>query len=297
MSGVSGDHLIDPVALLAQADPPPAAPPPPEPDTTEPMAPPTFTAPTHGYGTEPPPASASCPAGHASPEGAHFCPQCGTPLGAEAPAQPIADFYRQAAATQPAGMPPAPDPGVAARLRQGPVQEVRLSRDPSQAIPMAFTMEQPLPDEMLSPEQRAERDRQHVQAMAAGRRDPGIPGYVPAQTRESVLVHMVEDGLSFAGIVWMRGQEIQIDVGSERWEQAKQWILLDDAGQMARYGKVFFRPGPWPGVRTYQAARFEQLGPMGSNGAPVFGPSQQELQQADMMEQARRRGVPAMPRG
>lgn len=290
MSGVSGDHLIDPVALLAQAEPPPAPPDPPaEPDTVEPMEPPTFTAPTHQYGTEPPAPPAGCAAGHATPEGARFCPQCGMPLAApEIPSYPVADVQ---------GMPPAPDPAVAARLRQGPVQEVRLSRDPSVAIPMAFSMEQPVPDEMLSPEQRAERDRQHLRAMAAGRRDPGIQGYEQARTAESVLVHMVEDGLSFAGIVWMRGQEIQVDVGSERWEQARQWILLDDAGQMARYGKVFFRPGPWPGVRTYQAARFEALGPIGQNGAPVFGPSQQELQQADLMEQARRRGVPAMPRG
>jgi hypothetical protein len=293
MTGISGGHILDPVALLVSASDPAPDPAPPEPDTIEPMEPPTFTAPTHQYGTEPPPPPAGCPAGHASPEGAHFCPQCGTPLhAAEEPAYPVADFYKQAA-----GMPPAPDPAVADRLRQGPLQEVRLSRDPSVPIPMQFTMEQPLPDELLTPEQRAERDRQHVQAMAAGRRDPGIPGYIPAQTPESVLVHMVEDGLSFAGIVWMRGQEIQIDVGSERWEQAKQWILLDDAGQMARYGKVFFRPGPWPGVRTYQAARFEALGPVGQNGAPVFGPSRQELQQADLMEQARRRGVPAMPRG
>lgn len=129
-----------------------------------------------------------------------------------------------------------------------------------------------------------------------GQRDPGIQSYVQAQTPESVLIHFVEDGMTVFGQVWYRGQEIQVDVGSERWETAQKWILLDDAGQMALYKKVFFRPGPWPGVRTYTAGQFQRLSPLGKDGSPVQGPSPEELQRADMLEQQRRRGVPALPR-
>ena len=63
----------------------------------------------------------------------------------------------------------------------------------------------------------------------------------------SVLMHFVEDGFTAFGQVWYRGQELDIPVDDPR---AQGWLsaVSDDAEQMRRWGRVYFRPGPWPGA-------------------------------------------------
>lgn len=154
----------------------------------------------------------------------------------------------------------------------------------------------PVPEAQLDEAQRAERARLHQTAVQAGRQDPGIPAIIqPAPNSRTVLIHFVEDGLTAFGTVWMRGQELEMTVGGPRWELAERWILQDDRQQMGHYGKVMFRPGPWPGARTYTAAagHFDQLEALSKDAPPVTGPSRDELAAADRREAARGRGIPA----
>lgn len=142
----------------------------------------------------------------------------------------------------------------------------------------------PKPYEELSPAERAERQRLHIEAVSLGRRDPGVT-YEPPRTQETELIHFLEDGLSFAGTVWFRGQEIELDVGSQRWQEAQAWIHLTDFEQMERWGRVYFRHGPWPGKRYVDALRE-------SGAEPPPGVDVNVLLQAEAKERSRNRGVP-----
>jgi hypothetical protein len=153
----------------------------------------------------------------------------------------------------------------------------------------------PKPEHLLTPEERAERQRQHLLAVQAGSRDPGVTYVPPARNHESVLIHMVEDGLTAFGQVWFRGQELEIEVGGPRWAEAAKWVLLDDRQQMERWKRIMFRRGPWPGLRSYREARFEPLKALSGDGAlPPLDAS--ALAQADEAEMRRGRGIPAPSR-
>jgi hypothetical protein len=154
----------------------------------------------------------------------------------------------------------------------------------------------PKPESELTDEERAERQRLHLLAVEAGRRDPGIQGFAqPQPGRQTVLIHFTEDGLTAFGQVWYRGQELEIEVGGPRWAEAAKWILLDDRQQMERWKRIMFRRGPWPGLRSYAGARFEPLKALSGDGLlpPV---DMSALQQADLAEARRGRGVPVAPR-
>ena len=58
-----------------------------------------------------------------------------------------------------------------------------------------------------------------------------------------------------SGAVWMRGQELEFKKDTPEYRDTldrtgKSWLDLlgDDAAQMEMFGKVMFRPGPWPGA-------------------------------------------------
>lgn len=153
----------------------------------------------------------------------------------------------------------------------------------------------PKPYDQLSPDEKRERDLAHARAVAAGKHDPGITGYVqPAPEAKSVLIHVLNDGFTAFGQVWHYGQELEVEIDGPRWEYAKQWILMDEFQQMAVYGRINFRHGPWPGVRSYTAAqgRFTQLTSMDGQSA-LAPPPVEALAQADAAEQRRGRRVPA----
>lgn len=152
----------------------------------------------------------------------------------------------------------------------------------------------PKPEHELTPQERAEREAQHAAALAAGQELPPLQYELP--TGQTYLIHILEDGFTFAGQVWYRGQQLEFIVGSARWEQAQAWIGMDDWAQMAQYGKIYFRPGPWPGKRYSDALQPENQVPQlgDSDGKPaVKGPSQQELERAEQLEARRRNAVPA----
>lgn len=69
-------------------------------------------------------------------------------------------------------------------------------------------------------------------------------------TGQKVLFHIVLDGFTAFGQVWLRGQEIEIEVGTPAYERTKNalgvsWLDLieDRAGQYAKWGKEYIAPG------------------------------------------------------
>ena len=152
----------------------------------------------------------------------------------------------------------------------------------------------PKPAAELTDEERAARERQHLEALAAARQfEAQQPVYAKTEG-EAVLIHFVDDGFTFAGQVWYRGQELEIGPGHPRWEQVTGWIMLTKFQQIERYGKQFFDHGPWPGRRSYldAAGSFEKLSTEDKKGT-FSGPGEQALRQADEAERRRGRAVPA----
>lgn len=77
-----------------------------------------------------------------------------------------------------------------------------------------------------------------------------------AGSGDVILLHIVEDGFTASGAVWMRGQELEFKKDTPEYRDTldrngKSWLDLlgDDAAQMEMFGKVMFRPGPWPGAK------------------------------------------------
>lgn len=69
---------------------------------------------------------------------------------------------------------------------------------------------------------------------------------------DTVLIHVLEDGFTANGRVWYRGQEIEYVVGQPAYKDTcnihgESWLELDAEGQFARFGKLMFNLGPWPG--------------------------------------------------
>jgi zinc-ribbon domain len=201
----------------------------------------------------------------AAPEGGKFCSQCGVQAG------PGARFCAHCGSP----MSPAPVAGAGYLAEAG-----------------ARVTGRPRPVEELSPAERAERERLHLQAMQAGRTDPPLQ-FAPSQ-EPAVTIHFVSNGFSFAGVVWMRGQEIKMGPDHPRWAEAQAWIHLDEPGQVERYGRVMFRSGPWPFRQTYRdgVGAYEQRSGLAANEAPVTGPTADQLAQADEMERRRNGAVP-----
>ena len=167
-----------------------------------------------------------------------------------------------------------------------------------QASPLAgaATASRPKPAAELTPEERAERERQHAAALAAARRfEQAEPTYVPTEG-EAVLIHFVADGFTAFGQVWFRGQEMEIGPGHPRWAEARRWITLSRFEQIDRYGEQKFDFGPWPGRPYVDAAgSFERLvtGPKDAP-VPVPVPTAAQLAQAQEAEVRRGRAVPML---
>lgn len=75
------------------------------------------------------------------------------------------------------------------------------------------------------------------------------------QPGTKVLIHFVDDGFTYAGTTWYRGQEIEFTVGTATWQgtldrDGNSWVALafDERAQFRRYGRLMFRAGPWQGL-------------------------------------------------
>lgn len=230
-----------------------------------------------------PPASkvpSDCPEGHENPPAAKFCNECGIRLetiprwscGHQNPDQ--AKFCNECG--QPAFRAPVVGAGIAVEL----AARVQNTAD-------------------LTPAQRQEREVAHAAALRNGAQLPRQLQFVPARTSNTETIHFLEDGFTFAANVWMRGQEITLDVGSQRWQEAQAWWNMPEFDQVDRYGKIMFRHGPWPGKRytDVRPEQFVQLGhpdkTLAEKGVKVHGPSLQDLELAQQAELRRRGAVPA----
>lgn len=115
--------------------------------------------------------------------------------------------------------------------------------------------------EELTPKQRqiqelrdklAQRQAEEIAAAA--------PSYESTDpSAEKILIHVLEDGITLQGEVWYRGQEIEFTVGSLAHKQTfnkhgKSWLDMadDEDAQYNRWGKLYFRSGPWRGRRLGQ---------------------------------------------
>lgn len=106
------------------------------------------------------------------------------------------------------------------------------------------------PGSSLDPAERARRDREHIEALAANARaEQEIVDIAqqPDPSTQKIRIHFVEDGFTWAGRVWNRGDELELGPQHPRWEDALKWIRLSKTEQFQRYGRVFFDFGPFPG--------------------------------------------------
>jgi hypothetical protein len=164
-------------------------------------------------------------------------------------------------------------------------------------LPVAGEPMRPKAAVELTPAERAERERQHSEAIAAAARFESQPQqYVPAEG-EAVLIHFVADGLTACGQVWYRGQELAIGPEHPRWPEVVGWITLNRWQQIERWGEHKFDFGPWPGRPSYTeaAGSFEQLFGRDAQGnkVAITGPTEEQLRAADEAERRRGRAVPA----
>lgn len=142
-----------------------------------------------------------------------------------------------------------------------------LIAEPAEAVQTVKDVP-PTPTAALTAEQKKIRELENQLAIAnANKFDSAQDEFVVATSDNKLLIHVLEDGLTFNGQVWYRGQEIEFDLpggggDTQPFEDTKDrhgktWLALDEAAQMRRWGKVRFRRGPWPGVRHVDPAAEE----------------------------------------
>lgn len=160
----------------------------------------------------------------------------------------------------------------------------------------------PVPESELTPEQRRIRELEDLLARERGRKDP-VEEYDSVESNgQNILIHFVDDGFTALGKVWYRGQELEIEPGSQSYKDTcdrlgRTWLSLrdDESEQIERYGRVMFRSGPWPG-KSYVAAadvNYEPLRPL--SGSTNLSPSLDDLARAEKLETQRRRAAPRLP--
>lgn len=120
-------------------------------------------------------------------------------------------------------------------------------------VDMDALMEPPKPAAELTPAEKAARELEHQQALAANAAlasaDPG--DFQPSQGQR-LVIHFVDDGFTALGHIWLRGQQIEIGPDHPRWQDARAWITLTTDEQIARYGKQYFASGPVPRLESGQ---------------------------------------------
>jgi hypothetical protein len=237
--------------------------------------------------TMPPPET--CPDGHQNPSGQKFCGECGQSIQALPKWRCGHDNPEQhkfcGECGQPAYAPPVAGAGLMAEL------EARVD------LPAEWG--RPKPESLLTENEKVQRQRAHAEAVRLGASLPN-PVFEPVSpTAPQQVIHLIEDGLTFAGLTWYRGQEIRLTVGSERWKQAQAWINQTDFEQVERYGSIKFRPGPWPGL-SYADALKQQQHPLSAldktkakAGVKAALPDEDALHRAQQAEERRRGAVPA----
>ena len=104
-------------------------------------------------------------------------------------------------------------------------------------------------EEAIRAEIRAELEaeyRQRLAAAATPEADASIDGVEETNYLHitpgpgEVVIHMVDDGLTYGNKVYMRGEELAVD------PEKNPWINLSTSKQIQQFGKALFAKGPWP---------------------------------------------------
>lgn len=174
--------------------------------------------------------------------------------------------------------------------------------DPWASLRKPSAPTRPIPDSELTAEQLRIRELEDRLAKSEGQKDPQ-PEMVMAEqgSKDNILIHILEDGFTALGQVWMRGQELEFTPGSPAYQDTidrdgKSWLDYrnHEFDQVDKWGKIMFRNGPWPG-KSFKDAKFEQLKSLSGNGT-VPAPTEEELAAAEERERSRRRAAPTFPR-
>lgn len=81
---------------------------------------------------------------------------------------------------------------------------------------------------------------------------PAVAPTTQFKDGETILIHVLEDGLTANGRVWYRGQELEYVVGEQPYKDTldihgRTWLELSSSDQIRRWGQIMFGIGPWPG--------------------------------------------------
>jgi hypothetical protein len=159
------------------------------------------------------------------------------------------------------------------------------------------------PDVQLTPEQLEIKRLRDQLAKQEGRKDAPVVAQELANPgdEKNIVIHIREDGVTMLGKVWYRGDELEFEPGSQAYKDTFDrsgfsWLDLrdDEFGQMAKFGKVLFRSGPWPG-KTYADATFESLRGLKDADGNVRPPTPEELEAAETAR--KKRAAPHLPAG
>lgn len=142
-----------------------------------------------------------------------------------------------------------------------------------------------------TPEQKEIRElKMMVQALQSQMQPTNTSIAAEPEDKEGdvILLHFVEDGFTSLGKSWYIGQELEFVVGEGSWENTldrngDSWVSMSEEDQYDRWGKIYFRRGPWRG-KTYKDAVWEK-----------DAPPESELERADRVERNRRRAAPVLP--
>jgi hypothetical protein len=76
---------------------------------------------------------------------------------------------------------------------------------------------------------------------------------VSPDAKDAVTVNFVEDGLTWLGKVWVRGEELTVAPDSKEWKEltdprtGRLLLTLTENEQIIKWGKRMFREGKWIG--------------------------------------------------
>lgn len=100
----------------------------------------------------------------------------------------------------------------------------------------------------------AQKSQEHAQARAANDQfEKAAPTFETEESDDSIVVHLLEDGLTFADRVWYAGQTVRFNKQGRAYQDTldrygNSWLNdLSPSAQRKRFGKVFFGEGPYDG--------------------------------------------------
>lgn len=102
----------------------------------------------------------------------------------------------------------------------------------------------------------------------------------PEKTEGSILVHFVEDGLTLDGQVRYRGEEYTLQPDNPDFETIKSIITMDEYAQESKWGRRFFREGPWRGKKFTEISEADMVGLSDEAKAELIAAQQKARQKA-----------------